>query len=121
MTTKPTNTVNASANDLLTFENATIIGFNLEYKENKPSVTVRFRSRNNKLFTAIAHPAIFWKDKIGVESTIVVYTGADKWKLYSPRPTAKELEAFEKAQEQRKPDYTEHKANAKQLAFLASF
>lgn len=121
MTTKSNTTVNASNENIRTFKNATIIKFDIKYLEEKTTVTVTFKSATGRTYTAIAHPAIIWKDRLGSECTVEVYTGAEKWKLYSPTATAKEIEAYETAHAPKEPEYTERKANAKQLTYLASF
>ena len=114
-------TTPATAKDLRTYENATIVKFDLKYDDEKPSVTVTFKSETGRYYTALAHPAIIWKDKLGVECTVVVYTGAEKWKLYSPTATAEEIKAYEEAHAPKKPEFTEHTADERQLAYLASF
>ena len=119
MKTANTNTVNTSAN-IRMYKDATFRRYKIEQTDAGVTTIVVFEASDGRFYTALAHPAIRWKDRLGSKADIIVSTESKPWRLLL-KPTAEEEVAYAKATAPQPKAYEEVKVNKADLAFLASF
>lgn len=103
MTTKTTKkTVNASTNTPATpktplrhFENATVIYFDTKKEQGK--TYIHFRATDGVVRSALANPAIRWKDRLNTPMLLKIDDTCKPWKL-AMKPTEEEKNAYALAQ-----------------------
>lgn len=77
------------------FTDAVVIYFDTEKTPNKTEI--KFRATDGIVRTAVANPAIRWKDKLGKPMLLKIDDTCKPWKL-ALKPTEEELNAYETAQ-----------------------
>lgn len=102
------------------YENVTIRKFGYQKTAEGRKTFVVFETQNGSFYTVLAHPAIRWKDKIGMQTNFIVKCDCTPWRLLL-RPTAEEEAAYARKVAPAPKAYSEAKLSKADLDFLASF
>lgn len=116
----PASAPAADLSMLRIYKNGIFRRFKTEKTDSGASTYVVFEASDGRFYTALAHPAIRWMDKLGSKADIVVSTASKPWRLLL-KPTAEEEAAYAKATAPQPKAYEEIKASKAVLDFLASF
>lgn len=100
------------------YENATVLSF--DSKKEPGKVYIAFRAADGLVRTALAHPAIRWKGKLGKAIDLTVKVDCSPWRLLL-KPTAEEEAAYAKASAPAPKAYSEVSISEADETFLASF